>query len=84
MTAHTKMIHVRVDDDLREEVSAVLESFGMSMSDAARIFLRRVVATQSFPLELKIPNEETRAALQEAKAIRLARRSDMKSGAKRN
>ncbi|HWU65319.1 MAG TPA: type II toxin-antitoxin system RelB/DinJ family antitoxin [Ensifer sp.] len=72
MTAHTKMIHVRVDDDLREEASAVLESFGMSMSDAVRIFLHRVAATQSFPLELKVPNEETKAALEEARAMRRA------------
>lgn len=75
MTAHTKMIHVRVDDDLREEASAVLETFGMSMSDAVRIFLHRVAATQSFPLELKVPNEETRAALEEARAMRLARKA---------
>ena len=75
MTAHTKMIHVRVDDELREEASAVLETFGMSMSDAVRIFLHRVAATQSFPLELKVPNDETRAALEEARAIRLARKA---------
>ncbi len=75
MTAHTKMIHVRVDDDLREEASAVLESFGMSMSDAVRIFLHRVAATQGFPLELKVPNEETKAALEEARAMRLARKA---------
>ncbi len=75
MTAHTKMIHVRVDDDLREEASAVLESFGMSMSDAVRIFLHRVAATQSFPLELKVPNEETKAALEEARAMRQARKA---------
>lgn len=72
MTAHTKMIHVRVDDELREEASAVLESFGMSMSDAVRIFLHRVATTQSFPLELKVPNEETKAALEEARAMRRA------------
>ncbi|MCD2177387.1 type II toxin-antitoxin system RelB/DinJ family antitoxin [Rhizobium sp. C1] len=75
MTAHTKMIHVRVDDELREEASAVLESFGMSMSDAVRIFLHRVAATQSFPLELKVPNEETKAALEEARAMRQARKA---------
>ncbi len=75
MTAHTKMIHVRVDDDLREEASAVLETFGMSMSDAVRIFLHRVAATQSFPLELKVPNEETKAALEEARAMRRARKA---------
>ncbi|GLR46196.1 hypothetical protein GCM10007880_67140 [Mesorhizobium amorphae] len=61
--AATKMVHVRVDDDTREEASAILGSFGLSLSDAVRIFLHRVVATQSFPLELKVPNATTRAAL---------------------
>ncbi|MFD2057585.1 type II toxin-antitoxin system RelB/DinJ family antitoxin [Mesorhizobium calcicola] len=36
-----------------------LGSFGLSLSDAVRVFLHRVVASQSFPLELKVPNETT-------------------------
>lgn len=71
----TKMIHVRVDDDIREEASSVLDSFGLSLSDAVRIFLHRVAASQSFPLELKVPNEATRAALMEARQIRKARKA---------
>jgi DNA-damage-inducible protein J len=73
--AATKMIHVRVDDDIREEASSVLESLGLSVSDAVRVFLHRVVATQSFPLELKVPNETTRSAIAEAREIRKARRA---------
>lgn len=69
----TKMLHVRVDDDIRDDASEVLDALGMTMSDAVRIFLHRVAATQSFPLELKVPNEETRAALEEAREIRKAR-----------
>ena len=75
MAANTKMIHVRVDDDIRDEASSVLESFGLSVSDAIRMFLHRVVASQSFPLELKVPNETTRAALAEAREIRKARKA---------
>lgn len=71
----TKMIHVRVDDDIREEASSVLDSFGLTMSDAVRIFLHRIAASQSFPLELKVPNEATRAALMEARHIREARKA---------
>ncbi|MBL8512624.1 MAG: type II toxin-antitoxin system RelB/DinJ family antitoxin, partial [Betaproteobacteria bacterium] len=33
-----------------------------------RLFLHRVVADQAFPLELKVPNAETRAAMKEARA----------------
>ena len=73
--AATKMIHVRVDDDIREEATSVLDSLGLSVSDAVRLFLHRVVVSQSFPLELKAPNETTRAALAEAREIRKARRA---------
>ncbi len=73
--AATKMIHVRVDDDIREEASLVLGSLGLSVSDAVRVFLHRVVATQGFPLELKVPNETTRSAIAEAREIRKARRA---------
>src|SRR4051794_40633481 len=73
--AATKMIHVRVDDDIREEASAVLGSLGLSVSDAVRVFLHRVAASHSFPLELKVPNEETQAAIEEARAMRKARKA---------
>ena len=75
MAAKTKMILVRVDDDIRDEASAVLGSLGLSISDAIRVFLHRVAASQSFPLELKLPNETTRAALAEAREIRKARKA---------
>ena len=47
-------------------IRAALEAMGLSMSEAVRIFLRRVAADQAFPLELKVPNAETRAAMAEA------------------
>lgn len=73
--ADTKMIHVRVDDDVREDASAVLAALGLSVSDAVRLFLHRIVASQGFPLELKLPNDTTRAALAEARRIRKARKA---------
>lgn len=60
------MLHVRVDDDTKEQATAALDAMGLSVSDAVRIFLKRVVADQAFPLELKVPNAATRAAMAEA------------------
>lgn len=71
--AGTKMLHIRVDDDIREDASIVLGSLGLTMSEAVRLFLHRVVASQGLPLELKVPNETTAAALKEAREIRAAR-----------
>ncbi len=38
-----------------------------------RILLKRVVNDQAFPLELKVPNAETRPAMEEARAMEQAR-----------
>ena len=67
--AHTSMLHIRVDDEIKTQASEALAAIGLSMSDAVRIFLKRVVNDQAFPLELKVPNAETRVAMEEARAM---------------
>ena len=42
---------------------------GLSVSEAIRLFLRRVAKDQAFPLELKVPNDESRTAIAEADDI---------------
>ena len=74
MTA-TKMLHIRVDGDLRDDAVAIFHSLGLTMSEAVRLFLHRAVVSQGLPLELKVPNERTRAALQEARQMRKARKA---------
>jgi DNA-damage-inducible protein J len=75
MTAKTSMIHIRVDDDIKEQATQALSAMGLSVSDAVRLFLRRVVIDQAFPLELKVPNSETRAAMEESRAMMATRRA---------
>ncbi len=71
--AQTSMLHVRVDDEVKAQASEALAAMGLSVSDAVRIMLKREVADQAFPLELKVPNAQTRAAMQEARAMIKAR-----------
>ena len=75
MAAQTSMLHIRVDDDIKEQATVALTAMGLSMSDAVRLFLRRVVADQGFPLELKVPNAETRAAIEASRAMMADRRA---------
>lgn len=63
------MLHVRIDEGLKERGNAVLEAIGLSAADAIRLFYHRIVAEQGFPLELKVPNAETRTAMSEAEAL---------------
>lgn len=75
MSAHTSMLHVRVDDETKAQATETLAAMGMSVSDAVRLFLRRVVVDQTFPLELKVPNAETLAAMEESRAMMATRRA---------
>mgnify|MGYP001331212951 CR=1 FL=1 len=74
VTAHTTMLHVRIDEETKNEATAALNAMGMSVSDAVRLFLHRVAQDQAFPLELKVPNQATRAAMAEAEEMVKARR----------
>ena len=40
------MIHVRVDETLKNQAAEALAAMGLSLSDAVRVFLTRVVAEQ--------------------------------------
>jgi DNA-damage-inducible protein J len=71
--AHSTMLHVRVDDEIKTQASEALAAMGLSVSDAVRILLKRVVNDQAFPLELKVPNAQTRAAMEEARVMAKAR-----------
>lgn len=75
MAAHTSMLHIRVDDDIKEQATEALTAMGLSVSDAVRLFLRRVVVDQAFPLELKVPNAESRDAMEESRAMMAKRRA---------
>jgi DNA-damage-inducible protein J len=63
------MLHVRIEDDTKAQATDALNAMGLSVSDAVRLFLKRVVAEQAFPIELKVPNTVTRAAMAEADEI---------------
>ena len=66
MMTQSSMLHVRVDEETKEKAAEALNAMGMSVSDAVRLFLRRVVADQAIPFEIKVPNAETRRAMAEA------------------
>ena len=69
MAATSEMLHVRMDDEVKAKAVAALEAIGLSASDAVRLLFHRIAADQAFPLELKVPNAETRAAMEEAREI---------------
>ena len=71
--ATTTMVHVRVDQRIKAQASKALAAMGLSVSDAVRVLLMRVAAEKQLPFALKVPNAETRAAMEEARGISRAR-----------
>jgi DNA-damage-inducible protein J len=71
--AATTMVHVRVDEKIKTQAAETLASMGLTVSDAVRVFLTRVVADQQLPFAMLAPNAGTRAAMREARALGKAR-----------
>ena len=73
--ATTSMVHVRVDEQIKAQAAETLAAMGLSISDAVRVFLMRVIAEKQMPFALKSPNAETRTAMAEADEIARTRRA---------
>lgn len=75
MAATTTMIHVRVDENVKAQAAETLASMGLTVSDAIRVFLIRIVADKELPFAIKAPNAGSRAAMAEASKIIKSRRA---------
>ncbi|HLX53001.1 MAG TPA: type II toxin-antitoxin system RelB/DinJ family antitoxin [Aquella sp.] len=64
MNTLTDQLNIRIDHQLRIDAEHVLKELGIKTADAIRMFLTQVSLTKSFPLELKIPNKTTIAAIE--------------------
>ncbi len=63
MAATTTMVHVRVDENLKAQAGQNLASMGLTVSDAVRVFLTRVIANKELPFTLKASNATSRVAI---------------------
>jgi len=69
------MVHVGVDETLKAQATETLALMGLTVSDAIRVFLTRVVAEKELPFAIKVPNATSLAAMAEANQIIGGRRA---------
>lgn len=62
-------VRARVDSNLKSETEDIFAKIGMTTSQAINIFLTRVKYERGIPFELKIPNQTTIDAMQEARVL---------------
>lgn len=69
--AKTANINVRIDPETKSSAEKLFSSFGITITDAINIFLRKSLMEGGLPFEVKQPryNAETEAAMNEARAI---------------
>ncbi|MDY5122975.1 MAG: type II toxin-antitoxin system RelB/DinJ family antitoxin, partial [Treponema sp.] len=48
------LVQIRVDEKLKDEVSAIYDQLGLDLSTAVRIFFKRTVAEQGIPFTMKL------------------------------
>lgn len=64
--AANALVQTRIDAEIRDRASVVLENMGLTVSDAVRILLTRTANEGALPLEL-LTNSETHDAWSRAK-----------------
>lgn len=72
MAAHSSMLHVRIDDELKTQATKKLARVGLTVSDAVRILLTRIAEEGGLPAGLTadpvVHDAWFRAKVQEALA----------------
>lgn len=71
------VVRARIDGRIKEEAAAVLEAMGLSVSDAFRMMMTRIAREKALPFEPLVPNEETVAAMREARRGKVHRFKDI-------
>ena len=64
----TDIINARVEPALKASAEKIFHALGMKTSEAISIFLGQVVAHRGLPFDVRLPNKETRKAIEEVKA----------------
>lgn len=59
------VVRARIDSETKDQAAEALAEMGLSVSDAIRLLLTRVAADKALPFAVKVPNADTRAAIEE-------------------
>ena len=60
------VVRARIDQATKDEATVILDTIGLTVSDAFRLMMRRIVAEKRLPFEPLVPNATTLAAIEDA------------------
>jgi len=74
--SENSVIRARIDENIKNEATAVLKAMGLTVSDAFRMMMVRIAREKALPFEPLVPNAET------IEAMKAARRGDLVTAGK--
>jgi DNA-damage-inducible protein J len=67
MLTMNTVVRARIDEQIKDDATAVLSSIGLTVSDAFRLMMVRIATEKRLPFEPMVPNAETIAAMEAAR-----------------
>ena len=64
--SQTAVIHARIDPATKAATERILETIGLTPTEAIRLLYRQIAMRGEFPVELRTPNAETARVLAQA------------------
>jgi len=71
--AANAVVRARIDEKIKQEAAVVLESMGLTISDAFRLLLTRIATEKALPFEPLVPNTKTLNAMKAARQAKTER-----------
>ena len=57
----TTLVQVRIDDELKNQATAIYDALGIDLSTAVRMFLKRSVMVNGVPFSMTLPKKDDKA-----------------------
>lgn len=70
MSATETYVRARIDNGTKMRATSALDAMGLTVSDAIRLLMMRIADEQRLPFEIKVPNADTRDAIEELESGR--------------
>ena len=67
--ARTATLNIRTDPVVKAQAERIYQEFGITLTDAVNIFLRKSIMAGGLPFDMRNPNAATLAAMRETEAI---------------
>ncbi len=61
------IINARIESELKIDVESILKKLGLTATQAINIFYQQIKLNDGIPFEIKIPNDETKKVIEEAR-----------------